>query len=605
MSSARSLLVAALCVASPLALSACKTTKSDTTAPLAADDSGPVGGGVDNDVTRKPVPQGELVKVTVTIAGLDDVFEGLKKFGERWLPGQAMDPASDAQALLLGLGFGPGFWGNIDFSGPHSVYVAAPAEGDAGPESMELSGSLAVFDVPKLLESTPSEYRPQPLGDKMWEYNRDGERMLMRDAGKELLVGYTTADLDRAAKLRGQAGEGRRFRARATNIPVDQFDPVSLLGLPRDLPMVQAFSEVLKELEAFELQAEFGSTRDAELVASAQAPFHKLGLGPIGQPRAAATGLEGRLPANPVFVTTMSWGDPKLIHTMMDKSIPVGAVPAPFDKMVSQAIASMHALLDEVSDDVVLAMYVDKQGRATLLFAADVKATSGALEGVRGLNDVIVQGVDAQKALTGKDTKSAFDAKLAKDKLKIGSARADQLTVTIPASFEEDFEAMSAFLTKNKLESFTMVHEGTAVVAIGAGAKALISDVGRSLGKDRRDSLAQHDGLGRLRKAMGGCQICVSGDPTAYFRFRLMHVRDTADDKKVAKAASGKLGELDKTADLGDPGLGLRVAKADASLAVVVPQSLVFAPVATTEKFSELAEFLSDPSEAAVAAPVR
>ncbi len=599
---ARSLLVAALTIATPLTLASCKKTNGDTTAPLAADSgTAGTGGGTDTEVTRTPVPEAELVKVNVSLASLDDMLAGLKKFGERWMPGQSMDLSADIQAGLLGMGFGPGFWTNLDLGGQHAVYIAGPPSGDAGPESMELAGSVAVVSVPKLLESVPSDYRPQPLGDGMWELTRDGERMLMRDGGKELWVGYSTEDLERASKLRGQVGPGRRFRARATNIPTDEFNPADLLGLPRDMPMVKAFSDVLKELEAFEVQVEFGSDRDAELVASAEAPFHKLGLGPIGKPRAASTSLESRLPGDPVFVTTMSWGDPKLIHSMMEKSIPVSQIPAPFDGMVKQAIESMHALLDQIANDVVLAMYVDKQGKATLVFAADVSASDPTLEGVRGLNDVIVQGIEAQKALVGKDTKSAFDAKLERDKIKLGKVRADQLTVTIPAAFEEDFAMASSFLNKNKLETFAMVAEGTAIVAIGAGGKALVSDVARSLGKDRKDSLAQHDGLGRLRTTMGGCQICVTGDPSAYFRFRLTLLKDTADDKKVAAAAKAKLAELGRTADLGDPGVGLRVADKDASLAVVVPQTLVFAPVETTEKLNELAEFLSDPAESAAA----
>lgn len=607
MSSARSLLVAALSLATPLTLASCKKTEGETTAPLAADSGGPgaAGNGTDTQVARTPVPQGEFIKVDVALSGLDDVMAGIKKLGERWLPGQPVDLASDVQAGLLAQGFGPGFWGNLDLGGQHTVYVAGPPGGDAGPGNMELAGSFAVVSVPKLIDSVPSDYRPQPLGDGMWELTADGERFLMRDGGKELWVGYSTEDLDRAAKLRAQSGQGRRFRARATNLPVDEFDPAELLGLPRDMPMVKAFSDVLKELEAFEVQAEFGTDRDAELVASAEAPFHKLGLGPIGKPRAAATSLESRLPADPVFVTTMSWGDPKLIHTMMDKTIPVAQIPAPFDSMVKKAIESMHALLDQIANDIVLAMYVDKKGNATLVFAADVAASDPTLEGVRGLNDVIVQGLEAQKALVGKDTQSAFAVKLDKGRVKVGKARADQLTVTIPAAFEEDFAMVSSFLNKNKLETFTMVAEGTAVVAIGAGGKAIISNVARSLGKSRSKSLAQHDGLGRLRKAMGGCQICIAGDPTAYFQFRLTHLRDTAEDKKVASAANKKLGELGRTADLGDPGMGLRVADKDASLAVVVPQTLVFAPAETTEKLNELTEFLSDPGETVAAPPAR
>jgi hypothetical protein len=596
MSSARTLFVAALVVATPPALSACKTPK-DTNAPLASDGTGP-GDTTDTTATRTPTEAGDPVQVNVSVEAVDDIMAGVKKMSESWMPGTAVDPAADAQAMLLAIGFGPGFWGNIDFSAKHAVWIAG-----SNPDNMQMAGSLAVIDGKKLLDSTPPDFRPQPLGEGMYELTQDGERMLLRDAGKELLFGYTTEDIDRASKLRAKIGEGRRFRARATDIPVDEFDPIAALDLPRGVPWVDALAEVLRELEAAQLEVDFGTDRDAELVASAQAPFHKLGLGPIGKPRAAATGLEGKLPGDPVFVAAMSWGDPALVHTVLDKTMP--PAPPPFDKMAKQAIDSMHIVLDQVKDDFVIAMYVDNKGRSTLVMAADVKDEAKTLEGVRGLNDVIVQGVDAQKMLAGKNTAQAFDAKLGKDKVKLGKAKADLLTITIPKTFEEDFEPARSFLLKNKLESYTMVTEGTAVIAIGAGAKSVISDVGRSLGKARRDSLAQDEGLGRLRKAMGGCQICVSGDPMAYFTFRLQHLRDTSEDKNVVKDAKAKLAEVGKLDALGAPGLGVKVADTDASLAVVVPQTLLFAAPKTSEMLLGLVEFLDGGGSSIEEAPER
>src|SRR5690606_40779916 len=125
--------------------------------------------------------------------------------------------------------------------------------------------------------------------------------------------------------------------------------------------------------------------RDFAASVGAEAPFHKLGLEPIGAARAAATGLESRLPAEPVFVTTLSWGDPALLHGIVD-SVPMSQVPEPVRPMVEKAMKSAHGLLDQVASDVVFALYIDdKKGQATFVMAADVKdeaKTKAALQGV-------------------------------------------------------------------------------------------------------------------------------------------------------------------------------------------------------------------------------
>lgn len=604
LTSRRALLAVSL--AAPLALSACgkKKNSEETQPPLTPVPAGPVDDAP--KVAEDPRPAAERITVTGSVEGLDDIFAAFKKFGESYMPEQATDPASEIQAMLLGQGFGPGFWGNLDLGGLHAFSSASPVSG-GGPQDSSLSASVAVIDARKLIENMPQAQRPSPLGEGMWELRMDDStRVLMREQGKELLLGLSTEDVDAAGKLRAQAGSGPRLRLRATNIPSDDIDPSAVLDeLPAGSQLAEQVGEILKDLDAVTFSADVGTTRDLNVEIAAVAPFHKLGLDPIGAPRAASTAIEARLPPDPVFVTTLSWGDPALLHKMVD-SVPVDQVPEPVQGMVQKALKSAHGLLDQVATDVVFALYINKKGQATFVMAADVKDDAKTKAALQGVHQVLAEGAETQATMAGKNKDGALSAKLELDGLKVPGGKADRLTVKIPKDFQEDVRNARMFLNKNTLEAVSHVDQGTAILAIGAGARGLVTDVAKSLGKSRKNSLAQHAGLEGVRKAMGGCQICIAGDPLAYFRFRLMLVRDGSDDKAVLKAAGKKMYDLSKVPSIGMPGFGVKVEAEQAGVGLTIPQATMFAPRKSVEALGEIADFVDDPElEVAASKPAK
>lgn len=590
----------AVSLAAPLALSGCgkKKTSEETQPPIT-----PVPAAQDDGATTiaaEPRPAVERIVVSGSIEGLDDVFAAFKKFGESYMPDQATDPAAEIQAMLLGQGFGPGFWANLDLGGLHAFSSASPVSG-GGPEDSSLSASVAVVDARKLIENMPQAQRPSPLGEGMWELTVDATRLLLREQGQELLLGFSTEDVDAASKLRAQTGPGSRLRLRASNIPTDDIDPSAVLDeLPAGSELARQLSEIIKELDAITMEADVGTTRDFQLEIAAVAPFHKLGLGPIGAPRAASTAIEARLPANPVFVTTLSWGDPALLHKMVD-SAPVDQLPEPVQGMVQKAIKSAHGLLDQVATDVVFALYLDKKGQATFVLAADVKDEAKTKAALQGVHEVLAEGVETQATMAGKNKDIAFSAKLELDGLKVPGGKADHLTVKIPKDFQQDVRQARMFLKKNTLEAISHVDEGTAILAIGAGARGIVTNVAKSIGKDRKSSLAQNAGLETVRKAMGGCQICIAGDPLGYFRFRLMLVRDDSDDKAVLKAAGKQMYDLSKVPSIGMPAFGVKVEDEQAGIGLTIPQATMYAPRPSVEALGEILEFIDDPESAAEA----
>jgi hypothetical protein len=598
MSTRRRLLLAAS-LAAPLALASCGKQKNteETQPPLTPVVAAPEGGVGGSPERAQPRPSVERVTVSGSVEGIDDMLAAFKKFGESYMPDQATDPKAEIQAGLLGAGFGPGFFNNIDLAGVHAFTSATPVSG-GGPNDASVSASVAVVDARKLIDNLPQSNRPSPLGEGMWELKLDDNRLLMREQGKELLLGLSTEDIDTAGKLRGQTKTGARIRLQATNIPTDDIDPSAVLDeLPQGSKLAKDLSEILRELEAVTLEADLGTTRDFQAQLGAVAPFSKLGLGPIGTPRAASTALESHLPPDPVFVTTMSWGDPTLLHKLVD-SLPLNEVPDPVKGMVEKAVKSAHALLDQVASDVAFALYIDKKGRATFVMAASVKDEAKTKAALQGVHQVLAEGVETQATMAGKNKDAAFTAKLELDGLKVPGGKADHLSIKVPKDFESDVKKAKMFLSKGSIEAVSHVTDGTAILAIGAGARAVVTDVAKNAGKPRKSSLAQHAGLEGLRKAMGGCQICMAGDPLEYFRFRLILTRDETTDKAVVKQAGERMAQLGRVGSIGQPGVGVKVEAKQAAIGLVIPQATLFAPRSAVEKLAEINKFVDDPESA-------
>jgi hypothetical protein len=528
------------------------------------------------------------IQVRGSITAIDDLFAAAKDIGARLDPDRPIDPRADLQAMLLQSGFSPAFLDNIDLAGTHAFHVGYPSDQQANVQDATVSGSIAVVDARKLIDAMPGGLKPQPLGNGLWELRVDAIKALLKESGKELQFGLSQEDLALAGKLRAEVGEGKRVRVRVSDLPPDGIDPATLLDLPRGSKLAKQLANVARELESLAVELDLGNQRDAELVASAEAPFHRLGIEPLGAPRTSATAIEGRLPAGPAVVATLSFGDPKLVHDTIRSQVPVGEIPEPFGSIAKHAVDGAHALLDQVKNDVVAAVYLDAKGALTVVVAADVKDDAKTVEGLRLINQSIFDAGEAQRKLAGKDKSDAVTVVWKKGGLALGGVKADRLTIKPPASAKDDLARMKSLLAGGAFESVTFAKDGVAVVVIGAAAKKVAGDIAKGLAKPRGSSLAQDPGLARVRKSMGGCQVCLSGDPLQYFKLRLVLERDGTSDKDRAKEAKAALGRLAKLKSVGESSAGLRVERERAAFGLVVPASSVFAPADTVVALREI-----------------
>lgn len=577
--------------------SACsgKPTTTPEQEPAQAEAS-PAAPAVEQPPAPPPGPT-EFVQLRLSIAELGGIFAGIEKTNEHWSPDSALDLTGQLQAMLLSLGFGPGFYESFDMRGQLAVDVRYPhtggANGSPRPQDIGLAATIPTIDARRLLQGMPPAYQPQPLSEGMWQLLEADFQLLMREQPKALELAAREADFALASQLVGQLGPGRRIRAHASNLPKDELDPASLLGLDPNDPASKMLAGVLGELSAIDFELELGDDRDVEMALGATAPFAKLGLDPIGAPRQQPSALAQALPGGAIGALELSWGDPALLLKTIDTQVPINQIPAPFNELAVSAVTSVKSVLSSVHDEVILSFYVSNKGEATIVLAAKTKDETAARNALRSLLDTSKRAFDTHLTLVGQDPQQKYTVTYKTDAIKVGQHKADHFTVSVPKAMQDQAEHWAMFLgKKQRLELVALAAGDTAVLTIGAGAKRVASDVGRSLGKDRKTSLESDGGLALARRTTNGCQICVAIDPLAVLATRLRYLEAAGADKE--RAAS--LRALDKLGSLGQLAFATVLRPGDAQLGVAAPQSFVFADPAATKTLRDAWEHADESS---------
>jgi hypothetical protein len=574
MSPARLALLASIVAAVPAGCG----KKPQTTAPpvvVVEDDKQPdaAGGGtVEAEPAtpskgRKP-PPGKPVHVRATMHGLGDVMALIKQATTSWTPKQPIDPAAQIQAILLQMGYGPGLWNNLDLAGPFAVDATFHAQ-DPGAD-LKLVGSLAAVSAKGVMDGMPSTQRPQPLGSGLWELIQGDLRIFLREKPKALEFALTSPDLDRAPALVDEAGKGRRVALRAWDLPPGLGGNLNL-GLPPALQ--RQVDAVLKDTKSASLEVDAGTDRDLVLQASAEAPFSKLGLTPLGPARTQSPPLEASLPAGPVLVVSLPWGSPEALHKSIDKGVRLDQIPAPFDKVARDALGGVHGLLDQIAGDVTFAVYMSPKGEVSALLAANVKDEAAARAAARGVLQSAATGLDEFNKITGDDKSAKVGVTFKTDGVKAGAAKGDLLALAVPKNMQKEMADLEPVLTKGKLELVTVVSGTVAALAVGAGAQKLAADVGAGLKAPRKTSLATDTGLRLARTASQGCHFCVGFDPIGMIRLAaLLDVDDRADKPRMKQldAAGATFTRLG-----GAVGVGVKLDANLGSLAVGLPKGIL------------------------------
>lgn len=596
LSSAKTL--ALLAVLLPASACAKKTPPATVTvvdeepAPAPASD---VGGAPDSEITspQQPRPKGQPLHVKASVSGLGDLLQLVKLATQAWNPKNPIDASSWVQAALLQMGYGPGLWNNLDLTGVMAVDTTFFL--DSPTTDLRLAGSLAAISAKGVMEGMPSTQRPQPLGNGMWELVQGGLRVLLRERPKALEFGLSAPDLERAGGVAGEASGGRRLKVHGSELPKGMLSADLFAMLPAGLR--RQVSAVLREATSASFELDAGTDRDLVLELAADAPFERLGLSPLGPARVQATALEGRLPAGPALVVAMPWGSPELLHKFLDSAqklvdqMGAGA----FTDQGKQAITASHALLDQLRNDVVFAIYVGSKGEFTVLIAGDVKDEAAARKATFEVFSAIKGALTAFNTLGGDKKDASIAVNLKAGGLKAGAGAGDTLTLGLPKNMAKEAEDLKTLLdNKAQLELIALVTGGSASLTFGADARRISTQIGQNSGKAAGNAnLAADGGLGLARFASKGCHFCIGLDPVGLARL-VFH------SKPELRADKAKLKDLESAAAVvtrngGALGLGLKLEPKHGALAGALTKSLLVLSPADATAVGKLLDFIIDP----------
>ncbi len=584
-----------------LPASACAKKTPPATVTVAGDEpAAPVSdlddGSGDAAKSPQPRPQGKPLHVKASVTGLGDLLQLVKQATQAWNPKNPIDASAWVQAALLQMGYGPGLWNSLDLTGVMAVdstfYLEAPTT------DLRLAGSLAALSAKGVMDGMPSTQRPQPLGNGMWELIQGELRVLLRERPKALEFGLSAADLERSASVASEASGGRRFKVHASDLPpgmlsADAF-PLLTPGLRRQV------SAVLREANNAAIELDAGTDRDLVLELAADGPFERLGLSPLGPARISPTALEGRLPAGPALVVAIPWGSPELLHKFLDSAQKVvdqlggGA----FTAQGKQAIIASHVLLDQLQNDVVLAVYVGTHGEFTVVIAGDVKDEVASRKATFEILSAIKGTLTAFNTLGGDKKDASIAINLKTSGLKTDSGSGDTLSLGLPKNMAKDTtEGLKTLLDdKQQLEVVTLVAGGSASLVFGANARTLASQIGKhsgAAGKALKTSLASDGGLALARFASKGCHFCVGLDPIGVARFAVHNNTERRADKAQIKDLEAAAVVLTRIG--GALGFGLKLEPKHGALAGALKKSLLVLAPADAAAVGKLLDIIVAP----------
>ncbi|MBA3546061.1 MAG: hypothetical protein H0T76_06240 [Nannocystis sp.] len=585
-----------------LPASACAKKTPPATVTVAADESAASISDLDDgsstgEATRpQPRPQGKPLHVKASVTGLGDLLQLVKQATQAWNPKNPIDASAWVQAALLQMGYGPGLWSSLDLTGVMAVdstfYLDAPTT------DLRLAGSLAALSAKGVMDGMPSTQRPQPLGNGMWEYVQGELRVLLRERPKALEFGLSAADLERAASVASEASGGRRLKVHASDLPpgmlsADSF-PLLTPGLRRQV------SAVLREANNAAIELDAGTDRDLVLELAADGPFDRLGLSPLGTARVSPTALEGRLPAGPALVVAIPWGSPELLHKFLDSAqkavdqLGGGA----FTAQGKQMIVASHALLDQLQNDVVLAVYVGTRGEFTAVIAGDVKDEVATRKATSEILSAIKGALTAFNTLGGDKKDASISINLKAGGLKTDAGSGDTLSLGLPKNMAKETEDLKTLLDdKQQLELVTLVAGGSASLVFGANARALAAQIGKHSGaaggKAIKTSLASDGGLALARFASKGCHFCVGLDPIGVARFAVHNTPERRADKAQIKDLEAAAVVLTRIG--GALGFGLKLEPKHGALAGALKKSLLVLAPADAAAVGKLLDIIVAP----------
>lgn len=585
-----------VCAAALLTSVGCKTPEEATVAPVAATPSSDEA-ATSGDETRAPV---EMIRWQLGVEQIDDLLAQLETliFQIQGADGPKLKLRPLVESLLAQRGVPAAVTQQLDWSGRWTVHAGYPQPGQehARPGDLEFVGKFASSDPNALLSALPAPWTMQADEGGVTQITHQERPELSfaaRGDGGQLIVARDPSQLDSAAALDGRPLPAR-VSLRSDNMHVGDIDPAQLLPLPAALakPIGQALRSASSAEALLDLRRESG----LRVHLQASADLSRFGFDFLGAAQTGPSELAARLPPGAALLISMSWGSPKLIHEELDRM--TQRVPAPFDAWIADVLSGAHATLDVVRDEVIVGLYFDDKGRASLIVAGAVKDQTKANAAVRKVLGGAHAIAEKYQGLVGDDRDYRFKSEFQPEGLGFSKAKVDLLSVTVPKAMLEDAKRLAMFLgtDKPKLEVLSHIDEKYGLVAFGAGARGVMSSWVRTLGKKREQSAESEGGLALARStgsgasSGAGCQLCVAVEPTRALQMWLTHERDFAQ----VDGADARVQDAAKLTNQGPVAFGLRASNREVALGAAASGSVLFAEPSVIASIMRLGQLLPE-----------
>ena len=460
----------------------------------------------------------EKIQIAVRTHHLDVVFEQIERLSEQWTGtaikiGELLAAMAESDSSTV-----------IEISRPISFDAAYPQPGQQSrPEDLEVRVHLPSKDPRAFIERDGTM---QPLGDGLWRRPlNDTLSLLVREDARGVTVATSMTGLDKALSEYNSAEPlDPRFQLQVevANFPRDSIDPSALLEIG-GIADSKTLSKIIQELTGLRLQLGFQQNSAVELLARASAPYESLGLSPLGPALNETSMLAATLPAKAVVSGVLSMSNARPVIREIDALLAdISEVPPPFDEAIERTANALRRILNGIRGEVVFAIYLTKKRELAIVLAAQTPNADASREAIRALMLEIERVLKTHIALVGEDPDERYSASFKPDGLGFSQARADILAVDLSNAMTRELldddvlsKSSSVLFGKktDRVEFLSFVEGGASLVALGPGARSVMSDYLRGRKGPRSSSLETKGGLDAAREVTGGCQLCVTLNP--------------------------------------------------------------------------------------------
>ncbi len=288
----------------------------------------------------------------------------------------------------------------------------------------------------------------------------------------------------------------------ATAVPdlLDDFDQ-TLHNVERG-----AWQRRLEALDRMWVSVDAQEDRDLEFGAGVTGRLDGWDGGLLGPARRAPARIAAVMPGGALAALTASWGDPSPALELINDFRPsLGA-----SVLMRDFLEMASLLVDHIVEDVGIAIYVDEEGRHTLVLAAGVdseKTVAALATDMVELFDRSLRAADAE--ITAKEVAGELSQEEAakqrhshgKETLRLGSQRVESVWMEMR---EPESSTKVMLDGKDRFRMTSFVRDETFFVVMGPGMDGVLANMGSKKGS----RLAQAPGLLAAHERLDGCQVC-------------------------------------------------------------------------------------------------